>query len=205
VEPVNDGIPRSIWDKAIVKDQERFFTDFSDIGRLRYLLRVGGIYLDYDVLVVRPFDELRKYDMVLGQEQEKNQSYDFLSNGIIVASKDSPFLALWGMTYENDYQPRRWVYNSCWNPTKLWKRFPQWIHIEKYTMHRPNWRPGEIDKIWGNDTFNWRDHYAVHSFYRFREKVPWYKDHFGDLAPDENDIKTMNNTYAEICRWVLTL
>lgn len=203
VEIRNDGLPRGMFDRAIVPKESQYPQDWSDIARLKYLMQDGGIYLDFDVFVVRPFDELRKYEFVLGMEQEKNLSYDLLSNGIIISASDAPFLLLWAQSYEDDYRPEKWVYNSCFKPTLLWKRFPHLIHVERDTMHRPNWR--EINKIWGNETFNWHEQYAVHTYYRFRSKPEWYKERYGDLSPDENDIVDMQNTYAEIARYILSL
>ncbi|ELT97039.1 hypothetical protein CAPTEDRAFT_187074 [Capitella teleta] len=48
VEPRNEGIPHGIWENKKIMDKPNFFTDISDISRLKYLLEYGGIYLDYD-------------------------------------------------------------------------------------------------------------------------------------------------------------
>ncbi len=53
-------------------------------------MEYGGIYLDYDVIVLQPMDELRLYDITLGKEKPPK----FIA-GIIVANKDAPFLKLW--------------------------------------------------------------------------------------------------------------
>jgi len=39
----------------------------SDVARLEILLQHGGIYLDYDVIVVNSLDPLRCYDATLGK------------------------------------------------------------------------------------------------------------------------------------------
>jgi len=38
-----------------------------DVAKLEILLQHGGIYLDYDVIVVNSLDPLRRYDATLGQ------------------------------------------------------------------------------------------------------------------------------------------
>ena len=206
VQAINDGSPVKLFEKTLISNETKFFSDYSDIGRIKYLLKYGGIYLDYDVFVIQSFDKYReKYDFTLGQEQDRNNTYDLLNAGIIVASKDSPFLYLWASGYADDYQPTRWVYNSGWKPTTLWKRFPHLVHVETTKFNRPNWTPGEMNKIWGNGTYNWRDNYALHTWYRYRSKVEAYSKLYGDLAPDEHDVMTMNNTYAEISRYILSL
>jgi hypothetical protein len=207
VEARNDGNPHSLLGFRLVKNETNFFSDYSDLGRIKYLLEDGGIYLDYDVFILNSFDELRKnYEFTLGQEQDRNSSYDLLNAGVIVSSKKAAFLRMWANAYVDDYRPHQWIYNSGSKPTTLWKRFPDLIHVEKYKINRPNWRPVEINKIWGNDTFDWRSNYAVHTWYRYRaERVPWYKEHYGDLCPDENDVRKMNNTYAAMARYILDL
>lgn len=206
VKAVNDGCPKSLLGKILITNGTQFFSDYSDLGRIKYLLEYGGIYLDYDVFVIQSFDKYRRdYEFTLGQEQDRNSSYDLLNAGIIISAKDAPFLRMWANAYVDDYQPDRWIYNSGQKPTMLWKRFPDLIHVEKTKFNRPNWRENEIVKIWGNETFNWKENYALHTWYRYRSRVPWYKENYGELAPDENDVKRMNNTYAAISRYILAL
>ncbi|ELU03939.1 hypothetical protein CAPTEDRAFT_197194 [Capitella teleta] len=207
VEAVNDGRPDTLLGVKLIKNDTQFFSDYSDTGRIKYLLEQGGIYLDYDVFVIQPFDKYReKYEFTLGQEQDRNTSYDLLNAGIIIASKDATFLKMWANAYIDDYRPDQWIYNSGQKPTMLWKRFPSLIHVEPTKFNRPNWRENEIVKIWGNETFDWKANFAVHTWYRYRSsRVPWYKDNYGELSPDENDVRTMNNSYAAMARYILDL
>ena len=39
------------------------------MARLQIQLEVGGIYIDTDVVILKSVDELRKYKMVLAEEQ----------------------------------------------------------------------------------------------------------------------------------------
>ena len=41
----------------------------ADVARLQIQQEVGGIYLDTDVVFLKSVDELRKYKMVLAEEQ----------------------------------------------------------------------------------------------------------------------------------------
>ena len=41
----------------------------------KILHEMGGIYLDFDTLVIRPFDELRKYPCVIGKKIRSTTSY----------------------------------------------------------------------------------------------------------------------------------
>ena len=66
---------------------------------IQVLMEYGGIYLDLDTVITRPFDELRRYPCVIGREQESKSC-----GSVIVCAKDSPFLLLWINSYLDDYQ-----------------------------------------------------------------------------------------------------
>jgi len=38
-----------------------------DVAKMEILLQYGGIYLDYDVIVVNSLDPVRRYDATLGK------------------------------------------------------------------------------------------------------------------------------------------
>jgi len=82
---------------------------------LQVLLEYGGIYLDLDVLITRPFDELRRrYECTIGREQETKAC-----GSVIVCSRHSPFLLLWINSYIDDYRIEEWAYNTGQVPELL--------------------------------------------------------------------------------------
>lgn len=165
-------------------------TSSSNVDRLRVLYETGGIYLDLDVLVTKPFDDLRRYPCSIGLEGS-----DRVCGGIVVCSKDAPFLTLWINSYLDDYQVKTWAYNTGMVPYKLWKRYPHLVHVEERSLHRPNY--AELDKIYGNDVVNWNDNYSVHLWYRV-----WQKSKLYTVEPNEENIKTMNSTFGQIARQI---
>jgi len=40
-----------------------------DVAKMEILLQYGGIYLDYDVIVLNSLDPVRRYDATLGKPQ----------------------------------------------------------------------------------------------------------------------------------------
>ena len=43
-----------------------------DVAKLEILLEYGGIYLDFDVIVVNSLDPLRRFDATLGKSNQLN-------------------------------------------------------------------------------------------------------------------------------------
>ena len=78
-------LPREIFGRKIKK-----FQHMADIIRLRKLIQKGGIYLDLDVVSVRPFKQLYKYKCVMGI-QAPNTKYKGLCNAVILSEPNSVF------------------------------------------------------------------------------------------------------------------
>ncbi|RWS20055.1 hypothetical protein B4U80_06439, partial [Leptotrombidium deliense] len=68
----------------------------SDIGRMRILMKYGGIYLDADVFVVNPLNEFLKYEMSIGWPEG-----EYIGTQVIVANKNARFLKLWIESYKH--------------------------------------------------------------------------------------------------------
>ena len=57
--------PTTLFNESIKKP--KYDTSNSNVDRVNILREYGGIYLDLDVLVIRPFTELRKHVCTIGQ------------------------------------------------------------------------------------------------------------------------------------------
>ena len=117
--------PDRIWDRSVEKIEHK-----SDVARLQILMEHGGIYLDDDVLILKPLTDLLENEMVLGEE-----NYDALANTIILASKDSWFLKRWYWEYRN-FDDNIWSHHSCFVPWSIWHLFPDSINVQKEKMLR---------------------------------------------------------------------
>ena len=75
----------------------------SDYARLKVLYEYGGIYMDTDVEVVKPFDDLLKYNLFVGLEAE-----DRIQTGIFGAEIKNEFIKI----LLNDYQNRHFIFGK---------------------------------------------------------------------------------------------
>ncbi|MBN9614109.1 MAG: hypothetical protein BGO25_03605 [Acidobacteriales bacterium 59-55] len=98
----------------------------ADVLRLELLLKRGGIYLDIDVLCLRPFRSLEHFDMVLGEERGVG-----LCNAVILAKPNAPFLRRWLDTYRT-FSSEDWNRHSVRVPKLLAELHPDEIHVVDY-------------------------------------------------------------------------
>jgi hypothetical protein len=116
------------------------FAHRADIVRLRALQRYGGIYLDMDVLVLRPFDSLLSHDMVMAQEGEGGRVG--LCNAVILAKKGSEFVDLWLDSYKT-FNQSDWNYHSVvWVPLYM----PHALYTFRLTSLRSISLPGIMSR-----------------------------------------------------------
>ena len=157
----------------------------ADIIKLQKLLKYGGIYLDFDVIVVKSFDPLRCYSATLGLETD-----DRLCASIIISEPDSAFLKLWLNSYKT-FDDSSWDEHAVKMPYRLWRRHPQTLHVEASSLQRPSWQKHELAYLYGKGMYyDWENkNYAVHLWYRF-----YNVDH------DRDSIRTLDSTVGQLFR-----
>ncbi|XP_078614737.1 uncharacterized protein LOC144883892 isoform X2 [Branchiostoma floridae x Branchiostoma japonicum] len=96
-------------------------------AKVDILLREGGIMLDTDTFVLKPFDNMLRYDCVLSRGAKG------LNLGVIVAKKDAKFLKMWKKSMEEEGYPA---------PEKIMARHLDLIHVEDTSLYRPSWTDG---------------------------------------------------------------
>ena len=77
------------WNESNTKKyQNKFYRDayrkkkyafVSDCIRVQVLYEFGGIYLDTDMLIIKPIDELLKYYYIVGEEVPKRINFAFFA------------------------------------------------------------------------------------------------------------------------------
>ena len=109
---------------------EHHVVQLSDLVRLMVLWRHGGWYLDTDVLVLKPLNEL--HDVVGKCDQE------LVNNAVLHFTRASPFLSHLAKYVEEVYDPS--IY-ACLGPRLLTKAVEQWqkaCGTQCLTVLKPN-------------------------------------------------------------------
>jgi hypothetical protein len=118
LNPVPVTPPASIFGNPLVRAEH-----IADVLRLQILIERGGVYLDLDVISIRPFAALMGFDSVLGEECGVG-----LCNAVILASPGSVFLRRWLNAYRS-FDGREWNMHSVRVPYLLWCQRPDQVHV----------------------------------------------------------------------------
>ena len=170
--------PSEIFGNEIILAEHK-----SDVARIEILMGNGGIYVDTDVIVLKSFDPLRRYECTMGLEYHGEPGR--LNNGVIVAAKDARFLRVWFETYHN-FTKREWDYHDSIIPYILQYKYPHLIHVEEGTINYPTGK--QLDLIY-KQRYDWSRNYAIHL---------WHRLHEFDHGPA--GIRKLNTTFGEIAR-----
>lgn len=97
----------------------------ADIIRLEKLIQRGGMYLDIDNMSLKSMQDLFDNDLVIGatftdQNNEENGGIDAMSNSIILARKNHPFLIEWyNNIHKYIYNGNPWAYHAVCLPRDI--------------------------------------------------------------------------------------
>ena len=171
--------PNVILERRVSQVQHK-----SDVVRMQSLLEHGGLYIDFDVVLLRDITPLLCYNFTLGQEEPKR-----MNNGFILSIPKAEFLQKWYDSYVT-FDFRNWGDHSSAVSGRLARAYPSLIHVEYYTIHNPNYH--HKDLIYGEGRyFNLTENYAIHLYYR-KHKVNY----------NSKTLKTLNNTLGRIFRFI---
>ena len=128
ITPVEIEPPTEIFGNPV-----NHFAHQADIIRLQLLIEEGGIYLDSDVLCVKPFTPLldiedSKGDFIMAREGENLPK---LSNAVMLSKKDAEFPKTWLSRYTN-FNDDIWVEHSIELPYKLSEEFSDKLTVLGY-------------------------------------------------------------------------
>ena len=158
--------PRQIYGNAILFTHHK-----SDVIRAEVLLKYGGIYLDWDVIWLKPVDDLLSagYDVILNYDHAPRNNFpNTINMGVVMAKPDAEYLKIWQKSYQ-DYRSDEFYYNPIEIPYKVYERYPWSVRVEKhlqvmcYSLHcHPVFHP-DFKNLQESQPFDWRtDVYAIH-------------------------------------------
>lgn len=155
----------------------------ADVARLRIVQEYGGIYLDTDEIILRPFDNLMNFTFTLCHEMDSN-----LANGVILSTPNATFISHWLNGYKT-YYSGQWAYHSTILPFELSRKYPQLLHVENKTFIRPHY--GQLPLIYQGN-YNWSQNYGMHLYIRFHKGIYTF-----------SDVRRLNTTMGSVARHVL--
>lgn len=181
--------PRAIMGNSIDHPAHR-----ADVVRLEKLIEMGGIYLDTDVIVLRPFDNLLHHSVVMGQEGYN--PVQGLANAIILAEPGAPFLLRWYAEYKSfrGNAAGHWGEHSVQLPWKLSRMFPGEITVLPCNaFYYPMWYFGDIELLYhSTKNIDFSNSYTVHLW----ENLSWRYLH--DLTV--NEVTSVDTNFHKLIR-----
>ena len=161
----------------------------ADYIRLQNLLKYGGVISDFDVIVVNGTklkEEQRMSECVLSREGE------FVNIGFNSCIKNSSYIQMFIDSYQTDYNPRSWVYNSGIKPTMILEDKNERcfnFYLDGTICLNPNAGRNKIKWLRPNGV-DWRSKTAAH--------------HFTKMGPDMNNegLLKMNHSFGEMLNYV---
>jgi FkbM family methyltransferase len=142
-EPVNnkywDDIKAQPGVRILKIDVPQFFDGFelkhfqykADVVRLELLYEHGGVYLDLDMIITRPFDEVFQsgHSFYISEERTNCRS---LINAFLAAKPKNDFIKLWLNEFKSGLRLGIWAHHIRDSNKKLIDDHPHYIH--KYRM-----------------------------------------------------------------------
>jgi FkbM family methyltransferase len=142
-EPVNnkywDDIKAQAGVRILKIDVPQFFDGFelkhfqykADVVRLELLYEHGGVYLDLDMVITRPFDQVFKsgHSFYISEERTNCRS---LINAFLAAKPKNEFIKLWLNEFKSGLRLGIWAHHIRDSNKKLIDDHPHYLH--KYRM-----------------------------------------------------------------------
>jgi mannosyltransferase OCH1-like enzyme len=118
-------INSSLWVKQAFAAKKYAFA--ADVIRLFAVYQHGGVYLDMDVEIIRPFDDLLGNSIMLSYENDKKKT---IEAGCFGAEKGHPFVkACYDYFYNKEFSPS--VIDDGYTLPRVMKK----IHVENSEFH----------------------------------------------------------------------
>ena len=149
-EPRRVALPTSIFGRPLAHAAHR-----ADVLRLQLLIAHGGLYLDLDVVVLRPMAHLLRgrKSFVIGREGHvAHGGVHGLCNAVLLSRPNASFARRWLDEYRDFGVARKgtdpWSEHSIQRPVSLAKRHPDEVRILPFSaFFWPDWDEAELRKL----------------------------------------------------------
>ena len=203
----------------------------ADIVRLEALRKYGGVYLDADVITIRPLHPLLAYSTVLAEEPigpgllnyattlfvdgygstaERMRGVDGLANAVIFAHADAPFINSWYERYHS-FDSSDWDYHSCKLPILMASEPPSDSHsvaanlltLSIYAFYHPQY--DTLIHFFHSDDVDLTHNYGIHFAHLHRRLGQHDYQHFvgGVSSVEEGLERNKHNNLGRVLRGLL--
>ncbi|GAB2244727.1 hypothetical protein Droror1_Dr00000220 [Drosera rotundifolia] len=109
-----EGTPGSRWFQNLKEGKVApgfvsLAQNLSNLMRLAYLYKYGGVYLDTDVIVLKSFQGLRN---VIGAQSETKERWTRLNNAVLVFDKGHPLVLEFITEFARTFNGSKWGHNG---------------------------------------------------------------------------------------------
>lgn len=173
----------------------------ADIVRLQKLLIHGGIYLDTDILMLKPLTPLMNNECVLGAEGYVDQAQDLhtndikkigsISNAVIMAEPSCRFLKEWLLHLPKALMSGVWAYHAVTLPLELYKKDNSLFELQEAEAFIPfDFRHKYIFENKDGDKERLSSSYTMHMW-----ETIWKDDL---LQIDKEYLETQDNLFCQL-------
>jgi hypothetical protein len=152
----------------------------ADILRLQKLIELGGIYLDIDIISLKPFNDLLHHSCVLGFESGSDDidSAESITNAVILTEPNHPFICDWLEKTGKNLVDKNWAYHAVNLPVEMLRQKKYDVHLEPRQSFMP---------------FGWRERWIFESDYS-KDLKDSYTIHLWETIWND-DLKQIDNNY----------
>jgi hypothetical protein len=159
----------------------------ADIIRMEKLIEHGGIYMDLDILSLKPLTHLLGHKLVLGSEASddpnsiKLEEFKSITNAVIMSEPNNPFIKDWYKEIGNNLVGKPWAYHAVCLPKDMLMNNPGKydVHLEPSKTFMPFCF--RYPYIWDDNQISKKDcleeSYTIHLW----ENI-WSRDYISQLS-----------------------
>jgi Glycosyltransferase sugar-binding region containing DXD motif len=154
----------------------------SDVTRLEILYKEGGIYMDTDMLMLRPLEDQLFSNFHMCLEPSKGEPTS-ACNALMISEPEASFVDIWLSHMEEALKSDTWAYGGVVKPLELAKVAPDLVTMGSNWLYCPldlskNWLFSTDKAIIDEAKWQIQFSFAVHAF------ETYWRDVVKDITPD---------------------